>query len=578
MTKDKKIIEATKEIEKIKRGETIPKEYPKEKEYSEVTKELAEEAGIEKQNNDLKTFIFDKNLVIETKTFSSHLLNGNNFGFGLLLPRMEDINDRKGNKIGEKQVWRPVVITSDKRGLVVSQWMMNDYKIRYEEIPYQMILRWELKDIDTYLHKNPPIIFGKELFEDIKNQYNYYLFYREKNWYNVNSLWDIGTYFHQLFSAFPLKEERGLSGTAKTKSMVVSSYITLNATEIMTNPSESTLFRETESLRPTKYVDEAEKLFKWTKEGLEPDNRVELINSSYTKNGVVPRQEKFGNQYITKHYHVYSPTRISSINGLYGATESRAITQIHTKAPDKDSRGEKDPEDDYDNVKWSQIRNKCYLFALQNWKIVLETYKNFDIKTDLKKRDLQLWKPLIVLASVIDDNLMKEIIQFAEKISKQRKADYLSEGTSDYKFLDCLNHLLLTSTSERIYINLVRERYNAVYAMKEPTNYGYNKTISTHLDKLGFKDLRNKDMRGSYYEITKSIFDEIITPITSDFSSEPSYSSELPINDSKNNDECMMNNDEYSNKNNQEIKKYDEYDGNDEYDEYSKQGVSDEKM
>ena len=108
--------------------------------------------------------------------------------------------------------------------------------------------------------------------------------------------------------------------------MVVSSKITLNATEIMVDPSESTLFRETESLRPTKYIDEAEKLFTFTKKGVEHDQRIELINASYYKKGVVPRQEKIGSVFITKWYHAYTPARIIR---LMAYTELRNRERSH---------------------------------------------------------------------------------------------------------------------------------------------------------------------------------------------------------------------------------------------------------
>ena len=72
---------------------------------------------IEKRdNNDSSSFIFDKSQIIQNRVFSSHLLTDNIFGFGFLLPRDEDVHDKKGNIIGKKQVWRPVSInTSEKR-------------------------------------------------------------------------------------------------------------------------------------------------------------------------------------------------------------------------------------------------------------------------------------------------------------------------------------------------------------------------------------------------------------------------------------------------------------------------------
>ena len=296
---------------------------------------------------DLRGFIFNPDEIVKLAMFSSHLLDENTFAFGILLPKTEPITSRKGEVLGHRQVWRPVVITSKQMGIPYSLLMENTHKIRYLTVPEEMRLRWELPSIEKYLAGEAEKVDGQSLFRAVRDRYAHYCYYRVEEWYDVNALWDIGTYLHQLFVAYPLKEERGMQGTAKTKTMIVSSYMTLNATDIMINPSEATLFRETEACAPTKNIDEAEKLFTPGKGGgMESDNRVELINASYSKNGTVPRQEKIGKVFVTKWYHVYSPTRISSINGLYGATESRSITQVHTHALDKDERGEREPEAD----------------------------------------------------------------------------------------------------------------------------------------------------------------------------------------------------------------------------------------
>lgn len=520
-----------------------------------------EEFNRDKENNDLKTFLFNENEIIQKRIFPSLVLKKgkeNIFGFGILLPRNEDIKNKNNEIIGTKQVWRPVIITSNRRGLVISEWFRKEYKIDFEAIPFDMKLRWSLSDIKDFTNsKYVDKIDGYDLFKKIKQEYEHYLYFRNDIWYSVNALWDLGTYLHQLFSAFPLKEERGLAGSAKSKTMVVSSYITLNATEIMTNPSESTLFRLTEEIRPTKYIDEAEKLFKFTKEGMEADNRVELINASYTRNGVVPRQEKIGNSYTTKWYHVYSPTRIASINGLYGATESRAITQIHSKNPDKDNRGERDPEDDFEHKKWKDIRNLCYRWALTNWQEVHNAYHVFVNETKLKKRDFQIWKPLLVIASVLDkDTLFKEIVEFAEKLSEQRKDDILSEGTLDYKYLNCINKLFGQISSNKIYIDDIRLKFKIIYPHDDLPKS--NKSISSRIDKLGFKELRGRDNQKSYYEINKSIFDEIISPITNDFSTQSPQSPLSKVNSNKKSGKEVVKSVEYKNKDNKKSGEYGE--------------------
>ena len=497
--------------------------------------------GMEKKTtNSKKDYIFDENEIVKDKIFTSDMINDTLFGFGLFLIRYEPTIDENGAVIGEHQVEKPVIITSDRRIIPADRRTEADLGIRYVSIPNRLDLRWRLRSIERWIDREVDVeeVNGENLFDMIKNQYKKYNYYRESMWYDVNALWDMATYLHQLFSSFAIKEERGLSGTGKSKTLRVSSLIALNSTELMTNPSVATLFRETEEKHPSKQFDEAETLFKRDlKGGIMQDDRVELINASYSRNGAVPRQEakSKGKGYNTIWYHVYSPTRISSINGLFGATESRAITQVHTKSPDYDGRGENDPENDANDEVWKNIRDLCYMWALQNWSDVRDQYLNFNDDTKLKKRDLQLWKPLIAMAKIINQKeLEPNLIKFAEKLSKQRHIDILSEGSLDYQALECMNEIIETKPDkDRIYVNRIRELLDIKYPldalkMDRKRGKGYNKTISSKLDKLGFGELKSKDDKGAYYELTKVVFDSIADTLTSDFhkkSSDSSYSS-----------------------------------------------------
>ncbi|GAG54279.1 unnamed protein product, partial [marine sediment metagenome] len=221
---------------------------------------------------------------------------------------------------------------------------------------------------------------------------------------------------------------------------------------------------------------------------------------------VVARQEKIGNKHFTKLYHVYSPTRISSIKGLYGATESRAITQIHTKAPKTDARGELDPENDREKGDWAYIRNGCYLFMLQNWKRIKQEYDNFNENVDIKQRDMQLWKPLLVLAKIIDKDLFERVKKFAEKISTQRTEDYLPEGTFDYDLLEIMANLIKEGQN-KIFVEDIKQVYKANNP-EQKIHRGFNRSASVRISNMGFDVYRKKDHhKGAYFEMTQDLFD-----------------------------------------------------------------------
>ena len=398
-----------------------------------------------------------------------------------------------------------------------------------------MELRIDLNILNDFLENKNQKITGEEIFDDIKIcGYEKFIFFQNPLWYDIHSLWDIATYFFQLFNTFPIMELRGVSGTGKSKTMNVSRLFTLNPTSIMVNPSEASLFRVTHSKRPTKYIDEAEKLFTFIGGQWQSSPIVELINGSYTKGSSVPRLEKQGNNFNVVYYQCYSPTMLGSIAGLRDATETRAICHIMTKSPDKDKRGEIEVEDYLNESIYQEIRNKLYLFALENWELVENTYKTLKIK-NLKKRDFQLWKPLLTIAKIINEDLFNRVLEFAIKLSEQRKQDFIPEGTMDYELLKIVKDQLKKGEST-IYINNISQIFNE----NKDKKYA-NKTISAHLDKLGFKEYREKNRIGSFLNITPEIFEIIVSPIIPDFSDCDEDSKQDDDEDSKQDDSNELN-------------------------------------
>jgi hypothetical protein len=348
-----------------------------------------------------------------------------------------------------------------------------------------------------------------------------------------------------IFEAFPLLEKRGISGTGKSKDMTISSYISFNGGQIMVNPSEATLFRETDEVRGTKYFDEAEKLFQFNPKTrqYEGDTRTDLINASYTKEAKVPRQEKLPNgKYFTKWYSPYSPTQLSSINGLYGATETRAITRICTKSLNEDPRGETEPTENRNDPIWAEIRDECYRFGLENWKAIKKIYNNFPKDCGLKRRDLQIWKPLLAIAKFISEEDYKEVIKFAIELSEMKLEDLIPESGFDYMCLSALKQAIsIYNASSKIYIDRIKEIFNWQQGNEDQKENIYlNRNIALHLKKLGFD--KKRDNQGAYIYVNKSLFDDIVSPICpnlSFLSTSSTLSSPLCINNLKKSDDMV---------------------------------------
>lgn len=505
-----------------------------------ATRELAEALGIESSLNG--RFIFEKSDVVEEVQFTLCKIM-DDYGFGFLLPKEVPIFSGKGEKrkeVGKEQIRSPAVLTSNHKLIEPNSKTEDKYKIKFVAIPTTLKLRMDLKVIEDYMQGKAESPEGMKIFQSIQETYKKFLFFQNEIWYDIHTLWDIGTYFFVLFNTYPIFELRGLSGTAKSKVMETSKLFSLNPTEVMINPSEASLFRITHTNRPTKYIDEAEKLFQFIAGSWQSSPVVELINGSYSRGSAVPRLEKVGNDYKMVYYGCYSPTMVGSIAGLRDATETRAITHIMTKAPDTDKRGELEVKDFESSSDFQEIRNSLYLFALGNWKQIEKAYSEMSID-NLKKRDFQLWRPLLSIAKVLDISLYEKVLSFAEKLSNQKRQDFISEGSIDYRALKYIKDRLEINQF-KIYMKDISRSLNENTSEKIA-----EKTISSHLDKIGFKEFREKDREGSYLKIDKSIYETIVSPICpnlSDYSSYSSYSSHNRGEEKKEGDECVTKGDE----------------------------------
>lgn len=493
----------------------------------DLVKERKSMQNIDQNINTSKTqhFIFNEDELVKYQTFQFCMLDEHTAGIGLHLPKMQAIYDKKGVFIDDIQVWKPVLITSKNELMEVGRRHKKTQFYVLPEAEQGHHIRWSLASIKQYIEGEEPTINGKELLQDIEQYYKDFMYFHTEEWYTIHALWDIGTYFFLLGSHYPLMELRGMKGTAKTKIFTLSRGISYNASPEMTNPSEATLFRDTHEFRPTKYIDEAEKLFTIIKGKVESDPRAELINSGFSANGSVARQETRGSRYVTAHYKTYSPTMIGSINGLYGATEDRAIIHVTTKAPANDKRGELYPNEDepHHKKRTAELRDKLYLYTLQNWQAIKKSIDNFENTTKLKNRDLNIWKTLICIIRHLDKTKSEKIISFAEKLESIKGMDTIQEDSTEHKILKAVHEILKNNNSGTIEIKKIQEHFSGDDEWRP-----HAKTITRHMDSFGFRDCKSRvPMQGNTcYKLSLNKFNDVLSTIFPSLPSLPSLHTE----------------------------------------------------
>lgn len=485
---------------------------------------------VESENSDvIKYLVFDEKKVWRNASFVFHKIDDDQIGIGIMMPKEKEVRDEKGNVEYTDQEIKPFVVTSGRRIIPASNKYQRDFKIKINRIPDYMKRRWSLESIKIFLDgKNPEIQHGfKEVFDLMCYEYDKYISVQNKIWHKINVLWDMGTYFFFLFDYFPISEKRGIKGSGKTKRMKISRLFTWNATPIWVNPSASTLFRETDEIRPTKYIDEAEKIWRYDfkNKDVVSDDRAELLNASFQKGSTVPRQEPVGrNKWKTVHFNAYSPAMIGSIYGLRGATEDRAIIEICVKNSVKDERGELEPnESDYF---YQEIRDSLYLLLLNNWKKVEKEYNSFKNETKLKSRDYNIWKPLLVIAKFISKELYEEIKDYAEKSTEIKKDDSIDNHSLDYKLLNAAYSCLVNNDGWFSYSQISQKMGEDIHG----------NVICSKLDKYGLKEYRHRTNSERGYRIKLSQFVELISQSypNIDFLSQSSQLSQLYTINKKN--------------------------------------------
>ncbi len=141
----------------------------------------------------------------------------------------------------------------------------------------------------------------------------------KEEYYNIISLWIIGTYVHDSFRSFPYLYFNAMKGSGKTRTI---SLITCLAKDgsVQNSMTEAVLFRT----KGTLAIDEFEGVSRKGQENLR-----ELLNSAYKKGIMVKRMKQVktdeGTEQVVEEFEVYRPIVLANIWGMENVTGDRCI-------------------------------------------------------------------------------------------------------------------------------------------------------------------------------------------------------------------------------------------------------------
>jgi len=240
--------------------------------------------------------------------------------------------------------------------------------------------------------------------------------------------WIEGTYFYDVFDAFPILNIMGVSESGKSRILRVVQAMAYHA-ESVVDPSPASIFRSKEEDHVTLCFDEAEYL---NDPSMNQTVRV-LINASYSKGLSVPRYDEIDGKRVKRNFNLYSPFAIVGISGLEGVTASRAIRIVSERA-----------NRDYPVAKvedYADLRDKMYVLRFQEAFRLKQIYEQLDISDIVKARFVELFKPLFALTKIFGTEAEYEALaEWAKEYQSVFRVEALNVAEEE-QILSCLAQL-----------------------------------------------------------------------------------------------------------------------------------------
>jgi hypothetical protein len=261
------------------------------------------------------------------------------------------------------------------------------------------------------------------------------------------TLWVMGSYLFMIFRYYPYVWLNAEKGSGKTLLMEILSSIAFNG-ELITNPTESVIFRDISNNLITMFIDEVEQLRKRDKDTY--GSLISILNSGFNKSGVVKRTESTGQGgFVVKGYSAYSPKMFAGINEIDDVLQDRTVRIPLLRKKDNE------PVERYKETAkivalQRSLRDELYMFALTYAKDIAEIYHATDEVIEgmshLNNRELDIWEPVFLLANVIDaqtdsTKLTDTMEALSKKSVEEKQSDSVSQNET-YKLLNVIKLML----------------------------------------------------------------------------------------------------------------------------------------
>lgn len=296
-----------------------------------------------------------------------------------------------GLNAGREEVW----VNSDRQAYSIEE--MHE-RFTVEKTPTKM--RWSTTGIKRFLRQSGSVS-PAELFLKIRGLLEDHIRFRFRWQSTLVALWTMGTYVHRVFAYYGyLWVTSPGRRTGKSLLLEVISCLAYNATPVMTDPSEASLYRDTAANASTQVLDEVESLRRADQE--KRSGLMSMLNCGFKAGATVPRFEINTNR--VEDLDAYCPRALAGISRLHPVLADRCF-KIFLKRKRPDDKVKRFSERRLAS-KLQAMRDDLHVLGLLYTPPVVERYEQSDslpMPPEVDDRARDILEPLFAIAWVIDN-------------------------------------------------------------------------------------------------------------------------------------------------------------------------------
>lgn len=351
--------------------------------------------------------------------------------------------------------------------------------------------RWSPAGIRAFLGATDHPPQPAALHHDLRKVYETYIEFADESYYDILPLFIMGSYVFRLYKALGYIHFNGTAASGKSQNLRILDALAFN-TQWASNISAAGLYRSIAGNPGLVCIDEAEG---W--EGERGEELRRILNAGYLDGSTVKRAEKGANdRFQIASFESFGPKAIASINPLDAVIGSRCLVVAMRPAI------RRIPEFDKDALRWQQLRDQLYLFALYNSEALAALIEdwNTDLRhrraPDLVGRQWQITQLYVTLADYIDGSnggdLCDRLIAFFNKYfaELQKQQDATDRIRIVLKALPRVLAEYAPHDGGYYYLKTIHEVVHG-YLEEDQKDYYKTRNLGKHLDVLGFRKKRS---------------------------------------------------------------------------------------